>query len=225
MTGRDRSKFKLSTVETEVFAQTLILHPARAAYWSDRSALLIADLHLGKEAHFRKEGLAIPDSGMLANLANINRLLKVFQPRSVVFLGDLFHSSYNRSWEQFGKLLKGYRTTEFHLVSGNHDILAHQHYHRAGMNIHAHSLLWKPFLFTHKPQKKMAGDQYNLSGHLHPGVFLKGKGRQSVKLPCFWLGQKQGVLPAFGKFTGLAIVRPKATDQVYVVLKDQVLRV
>ena len=208
-----------------VARQTLILHPARAAYWSEKSVLLFADLHLGKEAHFRKEGLAIPDSGMLANLANINRLLKAFRPRSVVFLGDLFHSSYNQSWEQFRNLLKGYAATEFHLVTGNHDILAHEHYQRAGMNIHTQSMYWEPFLFTHQIQPEVGDGLYNLSGHLHPGVFLKGKGRQSIKLPCFWFGQNQGLMPAFGKFTGLAIIKPKSSDQVFVVLKDRVLQV
>ncbi len=221
----DGSKLLISAINAKVSGQTLILHPARAAYWLEKSTLLVADLHLGKEAHFRKQGLAIPDSGMLANLANINRLLKAFQPRSVVFLGDLFHSSYNRSWEQFGDLLKGYAATDFHLVSGNHDILAEEHYIRAGMKVHPKALHWQPFLFTHKPQSHIDHGLYNLSGHIHPGVFLKGKGRQSVKLPCFWLGQNQGIMPAFGKFTGLAIVKPKSNDQVFVVLKDRVVGV
>jgi metallophosphoesterase superfamily enzyme len=48
---------------------------------------------------------------------------------------------------------------------------------------------------------------------------------ETVTLPCFWLGKRHGVLPAFGAFTGSAVVRPSRGDQVFVIAEQEVLRV
>ena len=57
------------------------------------------------------------------------------------------------------------------------------------------------FVLAHHPQQSRYG--YVLAGHLHPGAPLVGRGRMRERLPCFWLGHRCGVLPAFGDFTGL----------------------
>jgi metallophosphoesterase superfamily enzyme len=41
-----------------------------------------------------------------------------------------------------------------------------------------------------------------LAGHVHPVYRLFGKGRQSLRLACFRLGERISLLPAFGAFTG-----------------------
>jgi metallophosphoesterase superfamily enzyme len=66
---------------------------------------------------------------------------------------------------------------------------------------------------------------YNFAGHIHPGVSLRGKGRQALTLPCFYFGTNQAYLPAFGKFTGLARITPCKDDRVYVVAEDKVMPV
>ncbi len=50
-------------------------------------------------------------------------------------------------------------------------------------------------------------------------------GRQRLKLPGFWFGPRVGVLPAFGEFTGGAVVTPRPGDRVFVVAGDQVVPV
>ena len=61
-----------------------------------------------------------------------------------------------------------------------------------------------PFLACHVPVSPPTG--YALCGHIHPGVRLSGSGGQSERLPCFVLGRRRAILPAFGGFTGLALV-------------------
>ena len=61
---------------------------------------------------------------------------------------------------------------------------------------------------------------YNLAGHVHPSIKLRGKARQSLRLPCFYFSDQNGLLPAFGKFTGTAIIRPKKTDQIFAPVSD-----
>ena len=73
--------------------------------------------------------------------------------------------------------------------------------------------------------KEIGFMQYNLSGHLHPGVNLRGKARQSVTLPCFYFGEQAGLLPAFGTFTGIARIQPKKNDKVFAIVEDKVIAV
>jgi metallophosphoesterase superfamily enzyme len=70
-----------------------------------------------------------------------------------------------------------------------------------------------------------AQDLYNLSGHLHPGVNMRGKARQSVTLPCFYFGENMGLLPAFGTFTGLARIYPKKNDKVFVIVEEKIIEI
>ncbi len=58
------------------------------------------------------------------------------------------------------------------------------------------------------------------SGHVHPGVRLQGKGKQSLSLPCFHFTEKQCIMPAFGEFTGKFIIKPNGKDRVYVIAKS-----
>ena len=53
-----------------------------------------------------------------------------------------------------------------------------------------------------------------MGGHVHPGVKLGG-----MRLPCFWFGERVAILPAFGKFTGLHVMRPGSQpgERVYAV--------
>ena len=48
-----------------------------------------------------------------------------------------------------------------------------------------------------------------------------GAARLCRRLPCF--GAALGVLPAFGAFTGLQVVRPAPGEQVYAIADDRVV--
>ncbi len=72
----------------------------------------------------------------------------------------------------------------------------------------------------HHPQ--VVPGAYVLAGHLHPGVVLGARGFERLRLPCFHFGNHCGVLPAFGAFTGLHIVRAAAGERVFVVADDSV---
>ena len=66
---------------------------------------------------------------------------------------------------------------------------------------------------------------YNLAGHIHPGVRMIGGGRQIITLPCFYFGEKQGLLPAFGIFTGLKRITPEKNDKVFVIAENRIVEV
>ena len=208
----------------EIFNEILELWPQKAVLWRKRNVLFIADLHLGKINHFRKSGIAVPSKANDRNLELLIDLINLTKPERIICLGDLFHSHYNPEWEVFGEVVNHFRNISFELVVGNHDIMSNVQYVRKGIVLHD-TLRLDPFIFTHHPMTEIELQCYNIAGHIHPGVNLRGKGKQSLTLPCFYFGECSGLLPAFGMFTGLAKIFPKKEDKIFVIVEDKVVEV
>lgn len=208
-------------MKIEIQNDKFILDPSGALYWPSKDALLIADLHLGKIHHFRKHGHPIPSVVSLQNFLKLNRVLWKFKPKEVIFLGDLFHSTINKDWHKFRKWITR-KPQIFTLVVGNHDILAPEEFKKIGIRL-KDNIETEKFVLTHHPTD--TGDKFNICGHLHPGFRLNGDGKQQIKLACFFRSQNQLILPAFGTFTGKALMLPEPEDQVYVVADNEVFPV
>lgn len=187
--------------------------------------LLLADLHFGKAAHFRKSGIPIPEPIHDADLNQLKKLQDEYRPANTYFLGDLFHSDWNIQWEYFKQFLEHFPTTEFHLVKGNHDILSPLAYRQSELKIHNEPLTLGSLILSHEPMEFIPEGHLNLCGHIHPGVRLTGKARQSVRIPCFYLSGLRLILPAFGNFTGLAMVKPKNGDQIWGITPEKIIPV
>lgn len=205
----------------ELEKQTFYLLPEKAIFWQEQKTLLIADLHLGKAAHFRKAGIAVPDKLMKDSLKKLDLLIDFLELDSIIFLGDLFHSEWNTAWNDFISWLEKHNL-RFILVKGNHDILNTKEYIAAGMILKEEPYRLGPFDLTHHPLEKPSG-AYNLCGHLHPGIRLKGKARQSITLPCFYFSENRGVLPAFSNFSGKHLLKIKSSDRIYGVTEDRII--
>jgi DNA ligase-associated metallophosphoesterase len=206
---------------TTVRGIDFLLFAEKAALIIEHSTLLVADVHLGKGNHFRKHGIAVPPGAEDESLERLSKILNFAKPERVIFMGDLFHSQVNKSWNRFEVFLKDYVQCEMILVKGNHDILPDQLFLDANFQI-VSSLELGPFLFTHD---RCSSELYNIYGHIHPSVRLRGLGRSSLKLPCFIFSEDSAVLPSFGAFTGLASVRPGKTDKVFVINRESVIDV
>ncbi len=186
-------------------------------------SIFIADLHLGKASHFRKAGIPIPEPIHEADFQNLNNLLLGMKPKKIFFLGDLFHSTWNGQWEEFNSFLTAFSETEFHLIKGNHDILSPTYYKNSVLKIHEHPLQLGPFVFSHEPISTLDRGLLNICGHIHPGLLLRGKARQSVKIPCFHWSENILVLPSFGNFTGLALIKPLESDKIWGISGEKVI--
>lgn len=204
--------------------QTLELLIDKAVYWKTQEALIISDLHFGKVMHFRKAGIAVPPQAIIGNWERFTTLLALKPISRVILLGDLFHSNRNNEWEMFEEIVQSYGNIAYDLVLGNHDILPRVNYQKLRLNASS-ELTVGPFLFTHEPKESNLAEYYNLCGHVHPGIRLRGKGRQTLKLPCFYFGAEQGILPAFGLFTGLGLIEPSKEDRVYVITDQKIIRI
>lgn len=222
----NQSKYQagLETLTLHVEGQQFELHPHRAVYWRDQKTLIVSDLHLGKIHHFRRSGIYLPSHAAMDNYERLSGLLLHFEPVKLLILGDLFHSTLNTDWKTFSELRHTFEEVEFHLVLGNHDIIDASILTDNALHLHE-SMILGPFQFSHYPDEEDNSSYYNLAGHIHPGVRLVGPSRQSLKLPCFYFGLKNGILPAFGTFTGIALIKPEQGSQVVVISEEQLAQV
>lgn len=212
---------KLNSMEISINQNHFTLHHSGGIYWQEQHTLLISDVHLGKIAHFRKHGLAVPLAAVQENFNRLDEVLGLFNPGTVIFLGDLFHSEINNEWQFFCDWVNKTKV-EIILVEGNHDIIARRHYCDLDILIFP-KLEIDRFLFTHHPTATEGF--FNFCGHIHPGVKVRDVGRQSLKLPCFFRKENQLILPAFGEFTGNFFLRPNANDQAYAIAGKEVIPV
>ena len=199
--------------------QHFTLHPFGAMFWKEKSLLLISDVHLGKVGHFRKFGAAVPRKAIHQNFLFFDKLVHEFQPFQICFLGDLFHSSLNKEWQLFENWVSK-TPSRILLVAGNHDIIATEKFEQLGIEVFD-ELILDEFLLTHYPTEHET--LFNFCGHIHPAVRLKGLGRQTLRLPCFFKSKTQMVLPAFGTFTGSHVLEPKESDQIFALTKEAVV--
>jgi DNA ligase-associated metallophosphoesterase len=212
-------------MKVKVFGEEFDLLWQKAMSWKRKNMLLLADVHLGKVNHFRKAGIPVPTRANDKNWELLVDLVDQTKPERVVFLGDLFHSHYNEEWESLRQFVQHFRQVSFELVIGNHDILSAHQYVRNRIQVHRDTLTLDQLVFTHHPQECISESSYNICGHIHPGVQLSGKGKQAVTLPCFYFGERQGYLPAFGMFTGFVRIQPTRKDRLFVIAEEQVLKV
>ncbi|MFC0779687.1 ligase-associated DNA damage response endonuclease PdeM [Flavobacterium sp. HJSW_4] len=206
-------------MKIQIQNENFILHSSGAIFWESKKIIIISDVHLGKVTHFRKHGIAIPQDAVSENFRKITDVLEYFEPEKIIFLGDLFHSTKNSEWDLFEQWISNHNQ-ETYLVAGNHDIIDQKHYFEIGILV-VDVLQIDHFFFTHHPTEK--DNLFNFSGHIHPGIILRGLGMQSLKLRCFFHKPNQMILPAFGEFTGKFILKPEEDHLVYAIAGEEVI--
>ena len=193
--------------------------------------MILSDLHFGKTGHFRKAGIAVPQSVYREDLLRLLCQIQYFRPRRLLVVGDLFHSRENKELSLFLKWRDDFPDLGIHLIQGNHDILHDSWYAKAAIELSREVLSVGPFSFVHdiedvEPGKdagpgedaEPGGGAYYFSGHLHPGIRIRGMGKQSLQFPCYYFGSDYAVLPAFGRWTGTVSIAPAPEDNVFAIL-------
>jgi uncharacterized protein len=207
----------------------------RTMFWEEEKALIVSDLHFGKTGHFRKSGIAIPPSVYKEDLQRLVVQIQYFQPRELIIVGDMFHSRANKELELFLKWRADLSGINIKLIRGNHDILEESWYDKAGIQLSPRTLSLHQFHFVHDISdqlnrkedyfENMSNDSsYFFSGHIHPGIRIHGAGKQSLCFPCFYFGKKYAVLPAFSRFTGVAMIYPDAEEEVFAIVNQELIQ-
>ncbi|MFL6196304.1 MAG: ligase-associated DNA damage response endonuclease PdeM [Thermoanaerobaculia bacterium] len=208
----------------ELRGETLLLLPERALFWERAATLIVADAHLGKAASFRAAAIPLPGGTTTAALDRLTSALERTGARRLLLLGDFFHARSGRASRTLAVIAdwrERHAALEIVLVRGNHDKGAGDPPGEWQFECVDEPRLEPPFAFRHHPAEDPSG--YVLAGHIHPAIVLEGPARQREKLPCFLFGERGGLLPAFGDFTGGATVRPRRGDRVYAVAGEEVV--
>ncbi len=202
----------------------LVLTAQRVIYIPSIDALVLSDMHVGKSGHFQKYGIPIAKNVLLNDLRRLQNCIEHFFPKKVIVVGDLFHANYNSDLETFRQWLQHFSTLEFVLVRGNHDRLPNSLYQKLNLIVFNERWQLRDLEFVHDTENHQFEEQkITFSGHIHPGVFLKGKGRQRIKLPCFVETNNEIILPAFSEFTGLNTKFERENAKYFAFTKDRII--
>lgn len=194
----------------------MLLLADKALYWPQYKALLIADAHFGKAAAYRALGQPVPQGTTSRNLQRLNTLLNQYPVEQIIFLGDFLHAPEShapstlaalRNWRQ------QYAGLQCILIRGNHDLRAGDPPADLNFIVVTEPYLMGDFALQHIP--KPHPTHHVIAGHVHPVFRLMGKGRQSMKLPCFYHNAEMTLMPSFGEFTGGFMVENKIDGQIF----------
>ena len=206
---------------------TFWLSSERCIFWEDENILILSDLHFGKSGHFRKSGIAVPQTVFKEDLQRLFSQIQFFKPKDVLIVGDLFHSTANKEMDLFLKWRNDLPHISFSLVKGNHDILTTEFYDNAGITVSDNRKIISDFCFVHDIESRCEEDEgyFTFSGHIHPGVTIHGLSRQSLSFPCFYFRKDHAILPAFSKFTGTAKLDRLKSDKIFAIVEKSIIKV
>jgi DNA ligase-associated metallophosphoesterase len=207
-----------SWLSIELAGAELYLLADKAIYYPAERSLLIADAHFGKAAAYRKLGQPVPHGTTETNLQRLDALLAAWPCDHLIFLGDFLHAPESHAAGTLAALAKWrarHASLKITLIRGNHDKRAGDPPERLDIQVVPEPLLLEPFALQHEPDPHPT--HHVLAGHVHPAYRLYGKGRQRLRLACFYMHKSLTLLPAFGAFTGGMNIERAQDSRVFVV--------
>ena len=212
------------TPTIDAAGEPLELLAEHAAWLPRRALVLVADVHLGKAATFRRLGVPVPETTTAATLERLGALVDRLRAQRLIVLGDLLHGPAARAPALIDALAAwrgARRSLSVVLVRGNHDAHAGDPPAACGIELADEPLALGALRLHHEPPAAVSEGCFALAGHLHPACRLRDR-QGGLRLPCFWLRPRQLVLPAFGEFTGGHPVVAAPGDRLYPVAGGQV---
>lgn len=218
----------LNGFQIDLGGERVHLLPCRAAFWERTRTLIVADLHLGKCETMRSAGLPIPLGVIERDLARLAAAIGETGAQRLLVIGDLLHHGLGLTPQIIASVAdwreREADEVEIDVVPGNHDRALGAVAPKWKMHVLDEVLREGPFAFVHDPAAAASsGDGAVMwSGHVHPMVRLVGRG-DSIGLPCFVVGERTVVLPAFSEFTGGVYVAPQAGQRLLAIADRQVI--
>ena len=154
------------TIQNKIFTLT----NQRALFWEKERALIFSDLHIGKTAHFRKNGIALANHIMKNDLERLSILIENFQPEKFIIVGDLLHAGNNSDVDEFCIWQNQYPDIKFILVEGNHDRISKTLEKKLCLDSRSASLEIDDIAFVHDFDR--TNSKFQITGHIHPGFVI-----------------------------------------------------
>lgn len=211
------------TIEIEFGEERVVLRGDATIWLPDHRSLLVADLHLGKDASFRASGIPVPMGLNATTLQMIRQSIDATNPKEVLILGDLIHDRHSLNpelIEQFALFASSIPSIELSLVRGNHDRHAGSFPESWMLNVEKMRQLGSLTL-VHETDGTDTASGFQIGGHWHPVVNI-GHGADQMRLPCFVVSPTSITLPAFGPFKGGMKQRRKTGQAIYPICEGMV---
>ena len=198
------TKFQ-NSITIDICDEELTLRGDGTIFIESQNALLVADLHLGKDASFRAGGLPVPAGMNVDIFSALSKAIIETKATTVFLLGDLIHGRDSMTADliqTFATWRQRHADCRVVLVRGNHD-----------RHVKAFPASWRleitflvevgAFHLQHEVSEATlaSNDAFQIGGHWHPIVSV-GRGADQMILSCFVVESRQITLPAFGPFKG-----------------------
>jgi DNA ligase-associated metallophosphoesterase len=215
-----------AAIATHAGAEPVELLPERAVWWPAAATLLVADLHWGKSEAFWAAGAPVPGGVLEADLARLSAAIAAPGAQRLIVLGDILHADDGLTPGMIERVCDWRsgpaRGLEVWVVPGNHDRALDRVAGPWGLTVRRGEVREGPFAFRHEPAEE--DGCFTWAGHLHPMGVLRGR-TDAVRLPCFWMSARGGVLPAFSAFTRGLTIAPAENERLYAVAGERVVAV
>lgn len=177
----------------------LILLAEKAVFWPEQNLLLVADLHLGKDDHFRASGIQVPSGSDDQTFLVLERLLEAYPTSDLYALGDTFHGRFSLSTGLLSSLesFLGRFGSRCRFIAGNHD--RHVLGQSTPVRFEGPQEVGG-FRLDHQPSTGV--DTPTICGHIHPGLLLASGRGKAASAPAFVAIGSNLILPALGSLTG-----------------------
>jgi DNA ligase-associated metallophosphoesterase len=208
-----------------IAGEPIMLLPHRAAYWSSTRTLLVADLHLDKCEVMRANGLPIPRAILDEQIARLDAAIRATLARRVLIVGDLLHAPAGLTGPMVDHFAAWRATTaiDIAIVPGNHDRALTRVAQAWRLTLLPALYEEGPFAFLHDPADRHPRTKlFCWCGHIHPAIVLRRAG-DSLKLPCFHITPRIGILPAFSTFTAGGPIDRARDDRAYGIADGHVI--
>ncbi len=187
----------------EFAGEEMVLLKNNALYWPRERALLVADLHLEKGSFYAQHGQMLPPYDSRETLERLADSVKATGAQRVITLGDNFHDddgTHRLDDYAAGMLESLTRALDWVWITGNHD----ENMQRSFGAQLTEELEVGSIVLRH--EAKAGETQPELSGHYHPKMRLRVRGRHIAR-PCGVVSRGEAradrmILPAFGAYTG-----------------------
>lgn len=194
----------------------------RGLYWPRHKALMVADLHWGKDSTFRAHGIPVSNRHLADELKRLVTLCNAVDAQALWVLGDLIHARSGLdapTLAQIDRVLPDLPSNRM-LVEGNHDRGLLDHAQAWGFACVEEPFEVDGFELAHHPG---VGARPRFCGHLHPTYQLK-QGFERLRLPCFYATGDLFLLPAFTGFSNGPVQTPEPAQGVWVTTGKQVFK-
>ncbi len=211
MGSGDDSGSRMTPAPIHFAGERVMLDPGGALYWPGGGLLAVSDLHLEKGSSFAQKGMLLPPWDTQNTIDRVCLLLRRWQPRTFVALGNSFHdqaAAGRLPVAQAGRLREIAGSLRFVWVRGNHDPGPVAGLGGESLEVFAAG----PFAFRH--QARPGSGAGEVCGHHHPKAAIPARGGQ-VSRPCFVADGRRLMLPAFGAYTGGLDVRDPAIARLF----------